>query len=634
MQRGFTIVELLIVVIVIAVLATVIVVGYGNISKRALGSILKDTLSQTAQAMEVMAVEGEDFSSIPSKVTLASGVGVGLAQVDDQSSFFCINATHQSRDDISYYMARGSTPREGLCEGEVIATLGDYNARAGGANPDDPSLTMPSAAHVVAPGDLEFTATTDDKWMRVDFSWKAIPGATQYRLNHRSTPTGTWYARPQAFDGTGGTSWDNTSTIHTGLIAASTTSLYWTTKSYIPQDLSQTHEYRMQYKKSDGSWSDFQQLSLSPMEGRTLPTIKNFKATPSSDWSQMTLTWSSLKNFANLPGVKLRINHRSSSAGDWRVRTPSPCGNSNVGSSTTYSGTIPAQDTMSLWTGPACTVQNAEQTHEFRIQLYSGPIESEWSYSSVNALTHLGLPELSTPKNFKVTPSPDWSTITLSWDSMAEYAAIPNTNLRINHRGSSASAWSVRSTSCGSSNVGDSVTYSGSTPISDVQISWPRGTACVPSDVDQTHEYRIQAYSGSIVTGWATVSLNQLSWAGVSALPKVQNFKVTPAPDWSSITVSWDPLDNKYVNLPGLRMRVNHRSSTSGSWNVHTLSSSGLTSNLWDSTTYSGSTPLTSTSILWGQSSYRPAVGETHEYRIQLYSGTQTGEWSTVQLSR
>ena len=71
MRRGFTIVELLIVIVVIAILAAISVVAYNGIQQRARDNIRKQDLAQLAKALKLYSVDNGNH------VSTGSGCGNG-----------------------------------------------------------------------------------------------------------------------------------------------------------------------------------------------------------------------------------------------------------------------------------------------------------------------------------------------------------------------------------------------------------------------------------------------------------------------------------------------------------------------------------------------------------------------------
>ena len=615
-SRAFTIVELLIVIVVIAILAVIITVAYGGIQKKTTQSVLQTTAREVAKAMEVRKVDlGLYPVEIPNTVTTPAGTGIGVTLVADSNSY-CFNITTTRYDDVVYSIDQTQVIKDVLCPGQVVATKGDYNAAAGGGIADS-WLTASTVGKSVAPGDMGFTVETNETWSQLTLSWKAMSGATQYRINHRDSPTGTWYVR----NATGASGYSADSSAYSGNIASSTTSIVWTAS--IPTLLDQTHDYKIQYKKADGTWSEWQQVSLSPMTGRTLPTIRNFKVTPNTNWSSIAFTWDSIGNFAKLPNVKFRINQRSTPNGTWYVRNPATSAGFGW-DNTVYSGVIAPTDTSATWTGIGSIPPDAASVYEYRIQLYSGSLVSDWSTYSLNPLEGTTLPKIN---NFTVTPNADWSTVTFNWAGIGNYASLPNVKFRINQRSTPNGTWYVRNPATSAGFGWDNISYSGSIPPTDTSSSWT-GTGAIPPDASSVYEYRIQAYSGAAQGEWTTVSLNPL--AGTT-LPKVANFKVVPSADWSSITLSWDSIGN-FAKLPNVKFRINQRSTPNGTWYVRNPATSGGYG--WDSTVYSGSVAPTDVSSVWTAAGVIPTSGATYEYRIQPYSGSATGEWAAFSLSR
>lgn len=74
-QRGFTIVELLIVVVVIAILATITVVTYNGVTARANGAAAKTAAQSVLSKAEAYAADGPTklYPTLPSDLTTASG---------------------------------------------------------------------------------------------------------------------------------------------------------------------------------------------------------------------------------------------------------------------------------------------------------------------------------------------------------------------------------------------------------------------------------------------------------------------------------------------------------------------------------------------------------------------------------
>jgi prepilin-type N-terminal cleavage/methylation domain-containing protein len=123
-RKGFTIVELLIVIVVIGILAAITIVAYNGIQSRARTTTLTSDLINAAKQMGAAnATTGSYPSTLPSDMKYSPGVGMSLASTGDPNTF-CINAQlTQSGDPLRMYYDSGSgggaTP--GVCSGAVIA---------------------------------------------------------------------------------------------------------------------------------------------------------------------------------------------------------------------------------------------------------------------------------------------------------------------------------------------------------------------------------------------------------------------------------------------------------------------------------------------------------------------------------
>lgn len=148
-QKGFTIVELLIVIVIIGILAAITIVAYNGIQQRAQTTAMSSDLAGAAKHMELAKVDSTDESypsSIPSGVKTSQGIVLQLAQTATNKTF-CMNAYRSSPYMVSSFDSATKTTRPYLCSG---ATMG---SAVGGTAP-----TAPRGVNLVA--DLSTWSTT------------------------------------------------------------------------------------------------------------------------------------------------------------------------------------------------------------------------------------------------------------------------------------------------------------------------------------------------------------------------------------------------------------------------------------------------------------------------------------------
>lgn len=75
MKRGFTIVELLIVIVVIAILAAITIVAYNGVQQRALDNIRKADLATIGKALELHYIDKGSYTQ-PESPCLDSSIGI------------------------------------------------------------------------------------------------------------------------------------------------------------------------------------------------------------------------------------------------------------------------------------------------------------------------------------------------------------------------------------------------------------------------------------------------------------------------------------------------------------------------------------------------------------------------------
>ncbi len=119
-KNGFTIVELLIVVVVIAILAAITIVSYSGITQSAKESALKTELVQYANKLEIYKVTNNVY---PGSADVNDAVGIdtsgGTFQYTGGNQTYCLSATSEEAG-LAYHISNeGGVIQGGVCAGHT-----------------------------------------------------------------------------------------------------------------------------------------------------------------------------------------------------------------------------------------------------------------------------------------------------------------------------------------------------------------------------------------------------------------------------------------------------------------------------------------------------------------------------------
>ena len=152
MQRGFTIVELLIVIVVIAILAAITIVAYNGIQNQARRASLQSDASQATKQIQAFAVNNAEtfpssISSCPTPTSTAiclrqSGDNTATYVVDNSFSprSYCYSTTASNGD--SYYTDQSGQVLPGNCSQQSCYAI----QQSGGAHGSGTYWIQPSSA--------------------------------------------------------------------------------------------------------------------------------------------------------------------------------------------------------------------------------------------------------------------------------------------------------------------------------------------------------------------------------------------------------------------------------------------------------------------------------------------------------
>lgn len=125
---GFTIVELLIVIVVVGILAGITYVGYNGIQKRATESVIKSDLAQAAKAIETHSLrreKGQYGASAPTVLpdSLKNSTDRPFRYFQrDGGGGYCADMGSSRNEDVSFYVdSTNDEPKTGVCPESIVA---------------------------------------------------------------------------------------------------------------------------------------------------------------------------------------------------------------------------------------------------------------------------------------------------------------------------------------------------------------------------------------------------------------------------------------------------------------------------------------------------------------------------------
>lgn len=121
-RTGFTVVELLIVIVIVAILATLTIVGYNNITGQARKLAIPNSLDNAASEMQRLALRGPMPTTLPTTIKPDKDVVLQLAGSAGGTSDYCINAYRISSYEVSSYDSKYGKVQPFLCPGVLIGS--------------------------------------------------------------------------------------------------------------------------------------------------------------------------------------------------------------------------------------------------------------------------------------------------------------------------------------------------------------------------------------------------------------------------------------------------------------------------------------------------------------------------------
>lgn len=198
--NGFTIVELLIVIVVIGILAAITIVAYNGIQNRARTSAVNTQLIQAAKKIAIWQVDNPDQApSTLADAGIVSTNDVAFQLTSDNTvtpSTYCVTGTYGT---LTYYVDNtSSAPTAGVCSGYNLLV---WNKTQAGATAPVPSATVDSAIFRTSTASMRLGPASTGRalqgnpyagtpgqiytvslWIRTDATWNGTSGNSKIRF--------------------------------------------------------------------------------------------------------------------------------------------------------------------------------------------------------------------------------------------------------------------------------------------------------------------------------------------------------------------------------------------------------------------------------------------------------------------
>jgi len=221
--NGFTVIELLVVVVVIGILAGIVLLSYNSWRTTTAQNEVKSSLNGLVAAMNSARTFGSGYpTSIPSTFTPNSDVTLNYAWGD--SNGYCVSATSVAVPSVSYNINtyQSSTVQSGVCASIITNMVGDPSVETGGVPAGAAYYSAPLSIDSTnaAYGTNSLTTTTNSATNPQGMIWWAVSAQpnTQYTcsVSFKGTPGKVLRIASRAADGGGsyiGEGYGNSSSI-------------------------------------------------------------------------------------------------------------------------------------------------------------------------------------------------------------------------------------------------------------------------------------------------------------------------------------------------------------------------------------------------------------------------------------
>ena len=198
---GFTIVELLIVIVVIGILAAITIVAFNGVQERARTAAVTSALNQGGKKIEIYNAENGRYPDTLADANMSSSSDKIAFQYTNTTGGYCLTATN---DTLIYNNSSTSGGiRQGACAGYNVST---WNKPSGppplqGATTDASVYRVNSPSMRMAPGNFFNAAAgpfvgepgqtyTVSSWILTDANWNGLSNNSKIRFG--VNPSGTY----------------------------------------------------------------------------------------------------------------------------------------------------------------------------------------------------------------------------------------------------------------------------------------------------------------------------------------------------------------------------------------------------------------------------------------------------------
>jgi len=192
-KKGFTIVELLIVVVIIAILAGVVILSYNGVRARAIDSSMQSDLRDSQATLKTEVASNSKFPATPSVLKASNGAQYQYTYDNTTSpATFCLTTTADKR---SFFINQFGNPTKGACPGHADGGVADEInwSQTNSISTNWYAGAMSTDAKTIVTG--QYNTSLIYRSTNGGATWATVPSGTGQWHSFAGTPDGsTFYA--------------------------------------------------------------------------------------------------------------------------------------------------------------------------------------------------------------------------------------------------------------------------------------------------------------------------------------------------------------------------------------------------------------------------------------------------------